>query len=123
MLHDLCLMADCGLCSLHKARRLHNEEDKLTPHSVIALRMLFGCITYLDDGTTASPLGDYAEFLSDLRTRPLIGKLTVEDVHAFLMKAAGVPKGQKHAMLILADEANAAAGSFAGEEVTAAALP
>ena len=98
-----------GLLAL-SACRLNDDPELLDLESGdsqrrLALRVLYGFLTYLDDLEVPSPVGTYGAFLSamdaDVRQR-----LSPEHVYEFVERLTGTG-GAQHCFFLLLDEFNA----------------
>ena len=99
------LITCCLACRLNKDPVVRDMEKEGDPENRLALRVLYGFLTYLDNLDEMSPAGTYAEFLagmdSDVRKRLLPG-----DVYEFVERMTGL-KEARHCFFLLLDEFNA----------------
>ncbi|KAK9833058.1 hypothetical protein WJX74_006073 [Apatococcus lobatus] len=93
--------------------RLQNSKELLPveidrPSRMLALRLLYGTVTYLDAETSSdSPLSSYHAFVEQLQNCPgLLNALQPHHAISFLQQQAEVSAETPHAVLVLWDECN-----------------
>ena len=92
------------------------------PGNILALRLLYGFLTYFDSlGDPQSPVGTYEDFLVSLDRR-VRGALKPEDAFAFLDRMTGQMPDTPRAVFVLMDDFNAATGPFPVSKIPSSAL-
>ena len=82
------------------------------PENILALRLLYGCLTYFDSlPGRQSPAGTYGQFLVSLDWR-VRGELRPDDAFEFLDLMTDQTSDTPRAVFVLLDGFNAAAGTF-----------
>ena len=84
---------------------LSKEKEAGDPANTLALRVLYGFLTYLDDLEVASPAGDYRDFLADMDDAVRL-RLSPKHVYEFVERLTGTG-GTQHCFFLLLDEFNA----------------
>ena len=84
---------------------LSKEKEAGDPANVLALRVLYGFLTYLDDLEVASPAGTYSDFLVDMDDAVRL-RLSPKHVYEFVERLTG-SEGAQHCFFLLLDEFNA----------------
>ncbi|BDA47753.1 hypothetical protein COCOBI_11-0100 [Coccomyxa sp. Obi] len=91
---------------------LDKVEESLDVESVVALRILYGLLCYLDNlDDPPSPIGSYKDFLRGMDDR-VRGKLRPGDVFSFLDKVADVDLQASRVVFVLLDEFNSVHSQF-----------
>ncbi len=102
------------LIRMDKAATLHKQEGSVS--QAMALRYLYGCLTYLDASPVPSPCGSYQEFLENMD--PEIQEyLTTSAVLRFLERACKIDPSERRVVWVLVDELNACSGRFPSNAV------
>ena len=84
---------------------LSKEKEAGDPENTLALRVLYGFLTYLDDLEGASPAGKYNKFLAGMDNAVRV-RLDLEHVYEFVERLTGTG-GTQHCFFLLLDEFNA----------------
>ena len=82
------------------------EKEGGDSENTLALRVLYGFLTYMDDLDKASPAGRYNKFLADMDAAVRM-RLHLDDVYDFVERLTGTG-GTRHCFFLLLDEFNAA---------------
>ena len=78
-------------------------ERGLDMHAILALRILYGCLTYLDEADgPASPVGSYGEFLERIDEK-VRQALNADDTFEFLERVSGHPKTPRSIIILIND--------------------
>lgn len=96
----------------YTASELCQREDNLSIQSVLALRLLFGFLTYFDNlGGPTSPIGNYKGFLSSLDDRVRL-QITPANAFSFLDTVTATDPEAQRVVFILMDDFNEVQGAF-----------
>lgn len=104
-------------CRFDHAPALQKELGEVSVARTMALRYLYGCLTYLDGSDPHSPCGKYPEFLRGLPA-DIRGNLTTSHVLRFLERACQVDRGQRRVVFTLLDELNACEKESKGNQAS-----
>jgi hypothetical protein len=100
-----CAGAMCRCVRLDSHPSPHPLEKKETRG---ALRFMYGCLTYLNDGALQGPITSYGSFLGQMDAS-VLPQLSLDHVFEFLRKMNSMGKANSR-VFILIDEVNAAKG-------------
>lgn len=99
---DPLALSVCRLDKYPELLRLEKEADRV---NTLALRVLYGFLTYMDDLVPSSPAGMYSNFLESMDAA-VRKRLKLEDVYQFVERMTGTGGGP-HSFFLLQDEFNA----------------
>ena len=118
---EMCELDSCT-CRLDKNPSLLSlEKEGSGPENTLALRLLYGCLTYFDSLGGTPPAGTYEQFLYGLDRR-VRAALVPDDAFAFLDMVTGQPPGTSRAAFVFVDEVNAATGPYPVSKIPSSAL-
>ena len=94
------------MCRLNENPELLGRETGAgVPENTLALRVLYGFLTYMDDLEVASPAGTYNKFLAGMDDAVRV-RLDLESVYEFVERLTETG-GAQHCFFLLLDEFNA----------------
>ena len=94
------------MCRLNEdPELLARETEAGDPETTLALRVLYGFLTYMDDQEGASPAGTYNKFLAGMDDAVRV-RLDLESVYEFVERLTETG-GAQHCFFLLLDEFNA----------------